>query len=303
MLNETQLFQNLSSSFDPICRSICVIYVRWSLFRNFLSPSSSFPSLASMKLSLDDISRFLFSYNNLWPNEAHPPDFRIFSFFLADVSWPLSLFLESAHLSTSLSPVLILFNQSFPGSSYLRHLFRPLFFFLPSTSRTFPKRNELFGTWRFRGVSFTVAQVSRLSQLRFVDVFSQLLLGRSCLRGTSVTCSFSHLTVVFCVSSPTQISITIFICQHLVKNYSANGTSDNHDSLDFDIHYIIHILLINPRKFFSMTLSAQISREDPRKRVSHRFTYFRHICTECNEKNKAQKYEIAIDAIGFPWIS
>lgn len=53
-----------------------------------------------MKLSLDDISRFLFSYNNLWPNEAHPPDFRIFPFFLADVSWPpVSLFLESPHLS------------------------------------------------------------------------------------------------------------------------------------------------------------------------------------------------------------
>lgn len=35
-VNETQLFQNLSPSFDPICRSNCAIYVHWSLFRNFL---------------------------------------------------------------------------------------------------------------------------------------------------------------------------------------------------------------------------------------------------------------------------
>lgn len=38
------------------------IYVHWSSFRNFILPFSPF---ASMKLFLDDISRFVVSYNNL----------------------------------------------------------------------------------------------------------------------------------------------------------------------------------------------------------------------------------------------
>lgn len=103
------------------------------------------------------------------------------------ISLSLSFLNLIIFFSISLFPVFILvfipvlFNKKkkshtqthIPGI-LLRHLFRS-FFFLLSTSRTFPKRNELIQTWRFCGVSFTVLQVSHLYRLRFVDVLQLLL--------------------------------------------------------------------------------------------------------------------------------
>lgn len=75
---------------------------------------------------------------------------RIFSFGL-----PLSPSLSVLPPRFSVLVLIRFFGQSLPVSSYLRHLFRPPFSSL-STSRTFPERNELIQTWRFRRVSFTV---------------------------------------------------------------------------------------------------------------------------------------------------
>lgn len=131
-----------------------VFVLTTSLFRN--------PSFASVKLPFaTTISRFvLLSYNNLWRNEAHPLVFRIFSS-------PRGV-LAHSRLADSLST--LLFLLSYLSDSLANHSRYPLtstiysaLLFLLSTSQTSPGRNELIRTWRFRGVSFTVPQVPRLS--------------------------------------------------------------------------------------------------------------------------------------------
>lgn len=187
-------------------------------------------------------------------------------------SWPCRLF-----LSISLFPSLLLFlPYLYFLTSHSRYpltftIYSVLFFFLPSTSRTFPKRNELFRTLRFHGVSFTVAQVSRLSQLRFVDVL-QLLFGRS-WRGTNVTCSFSHLAVVCCVSCPTQISNYNFYLSTLSK-IIVNCIA--YQLLSRFRYIIIYILLINPCKFLLTILSVQFSGSKKCILHIHPCIYFRH---------------------------
>lgn len=64
----------------------------------------------------------------------------------------------------------LLFLLSYLSDSLANHSRYPLtstiysaLLFLLSTSQTSPGRNELIRTWRFRGVSFTVPQVPRLS--------------------------------------------------------------------------------------------------------------------------------------------
>lgn len=256
-----------------------------------------------MKLFLDDISRFVFSYNNLWRNEAHPLNFRIFSLILADVLILSSLSLSFFPSLYILPPLLLLL----PYLYFLSHsrypltfaIYSALLFFSPSTSRTFPKRNELFRTSRFRGVSFTVAQVSRLSQLRFVDVL-QLLFGRSCLRGTNVTCSFSHLAVVYRASFPTQIPITTFIHQHCQKFLSIVLSHINY-FLDFDIHYYLYpankpLQLFTNDSFGIFSGFKKMHFTHPSMYLFPSYTFARG-----NEKNARYTQENAkLQSIGFP---